>query len=154
MGAFVLVCGNVFDGMADHVNGPAESWSTRPTSPRLARRWADHGALADTMDIREMNPAEFDRGVRHGDGAVGVQMSQPAGETFGGMGQLLVKEVVMFLPALRMSVKPGGSARKIDRRGGLKTHGSGIPPIEQHSAIETLGISGGSVAASGGFDSI
>src|SRR5580693_4188284 len=37
-----------------------------------------------------------------------------------------------------LSVKPGGSARKIDVAGGLVTHGEGIPPLELHGDIECL----------------
>ncbi len=34
--------------------------------------------------------------------------------------------------------------------GGIKANGSGVPPIEQHGAIESLRIAGGCVAAGGG----
>ena len=106
--------------------------------------------------------AEFDRIVTHADGAIGIQISQPVGriivrrgiETFGGTGQSLVKGVVTILSAIGLSVKPGGSAREIEISGGLKTNGSGVPPIEQHGAIETLRITGGCLAAGGGFDHI
>ncbi len=58
----------------------------------------------------------FDRIVTHGDGAVGIQISQPVGEiivrrgieTYGGVGNSLVKGVVTRLPATAFSVKPGG----------------------------------------------
>lgn len=106
--------------------------------------------------------AEFERIVTHADGAVGVQISQPVGsilvrngvETFGGTGPSLVKGVVIQLSAIGLSVKPGGSAKAIEIRGGLKTNGAGVAPIEQHGAIESLRIEGGCVAAGGGFDQI
>jgi hypothetical protein len=106
--------------------------------------------------------AEFDRVITHADGAVGIQISQPIGrlivrrgiETFGGTGPSLVKGVVMNLSAIALSIKPGGSAREIDVSGGIKTNGPGISPIEQHGAIETFRVSGGCVAAGGGFDKI
>ena len=109
-----------------------------------------------------VNLAEFDRVVTHGDGAVGVQISQPIGrlivrrgiETFGGTGPSLVKGVVITLSAIALSIKPGGSAREIEIAGGVKTHGPGVSPIEQHGAIESLRVTGGFVAAGGGFDKI
>jgi hypothetical protein len=53
-----------------------------------------------------------------------------------------------------MNSKPGGSAREIEISGGVKTNGAGVAPIEQYGAIEALRISGGFVAAGGGFDKI
>jgi hypothetical protein len=47
-----------------------------------------------------------------------------------------------------------GSAREIEINGGIKTNGAGVAPIEQHGAIETFRVSGGFVAAGGGFDKI
>jgi hypothetical protein len=93
---------------------------------------------------------------------VGIQISQPVGrllvrrgiETFGGTGQSLVKGVVTTLSAIALSIKSGGYAREIDIAGGVKTNGAGVSPIEQHGAIETFHISGGCVAAGGGFDKI
>lgn len=106
--------------------------------------------------------AEFERIVTHADGAVGLQISKPVGtilvrngiETHGGTGDSLVKGVVMPLSAIALSVKPGGSAKAIEIRGGLKTNGKGVAPIEQHGTIESLRIEGGCVAAGGGFDTI
>ena len=120
------------------------------------------GARGFNVYTGTVSVAEFDRVVTHADGAVGVQISQPVGrilvrrgiETFGGTGQSLVKGVVMTLSAIGLSVKPGGSARAIDICGGIKTHGSGVQPIEQHGTIDTLRIVGGCVAAGGGFDTI
>ena len=75
-------------------------------------------------------------------------------ETFGGTGPSLVKGVVISLSAIGLSIKPGGSAREIEIGGGIKTNGAGVAPIEQHGAIETFRVSGGFVAAGGGFDKI
>ncbi len=106
--------------------------------------------------------AEFEGVVIHANGAVGIQISHPVGqsivrcgiETFGGTGQSLVKGVVMSLSAIGLSIEPGGSAREIDISGGLRTNGSGVAPIDQHGTIETLRIAGECVAAGGGFDTI
>lgn len=120
------------------------------------------GARGFNVYTGTVNFAEFDRVTTHADGAVGIQISQPIGqlvvrrgiETFGGTGQSLVKGVVMTLSAIGLSVKPGGSVREVDISGGIKTNGSGVSPIEQHGAIESLRIAGGCVAAGGGFDKI
>lgn len=120
------------------------------------------GARGFNVYTGTVNLAEFDRVVTHADGAVGIQISQPVGriivrrgiETFGGTGQSLVKGVVTTLSAIGLSIKPGGAAREIDISGGLKTNGSGVPPIEQHGTVEALRIAGGCVAAGGGFDTI
>lgn len=120
------------------------------------------GARGFNVYTGTVNLAEFDRVVTHGDGAIGIQISQPIGrllvrrgiETFGGTGQSLVKGVVMTLSAIGLSIKPGGSAREIEIAGGIKTNGPGVPPIEQHGAIDSLRVTGGFVATGGGFDKI
>lgn len=120
------------------------------------------GARGFNVYTGTVNLAEFDRIVTHADGAVGIQISQPVGrlvvrrgiETFGGTGQSLVKGVVTTLSAIGLSIKAGGSAREIEIAGGIKTNGSGVPPIEQHGTIESLRVNGGVVAAGGGFDKI
>ena len=120
------------------------------------------GARGFNVYSGTVNLAEFDRVVTHADGAVGIQISKPIGrlvvrrgiETFGGAGQSLVKGVVMMLSAIALSIKPGGSAREIEIAGGIKTNGAGVAPIEQHGAIDSLRVTGGLVAAGGGFDGI
>lgn len=120
------------------------------------------GARGFNVYTGTVNLAEFDRVITHADGAVGIQISQPIGrlvvrrgiETFGGTGPSLVKGVVVSLSAIALSIKPGGSAREIEIAGGIKTNGSGVAPIEQHGAIESLRVTGGFIAAGGGFDHI
>jgi hypothetical protein len=102
-----------------------------------------------------VNAARFERIVTHADGAVGIQLSQPVGEilvrrgieTFGAIGDSLVKGVVVKLPATALSIKPGGSARKIEIAGGLTTHGLGVSPLELQGTVESLQISGGTTTA-------
>ncbi len=94
---------------------------------------------------------DFDRILTHGDGAVGVQISQPVGrlifrrgiETHGAMGKSLVKGVLQDLAATALSIKPGGSAKEIQVFGGLYSRGQDVTPLEQHGAIESLCIQGG-----------
>jgi hypothetical protein len=109
-----------------------------------------------------LNQATFDRITTHADGAVGVQISKPIGrlvvrrgiETFGGIGESLVKGEVTTLSAIGVSVKPGGSARAIEVDGGVTTNGQGTAPLELHGSIELLRIDGGANASGGGFDKI
>lgn len=61
---------------------------------------------------------------------------------------------MISLSATALSIKPGGSAREIEIAGGIKTNGSGVAPIQQHGASESLRVTGGFVAAGGGFDKI
>jgi hypothetical protein len=104
-----------------------------------------------------VHSAEFERIVTHADGAVGIQISQPVGqitvrrgiETYGGTGDSLVKGVVVKLSAIALSVKPGGSARKVVVAGGLMTHGEGVHPLELHGMIDSLQITEGFAALGG-----
>ena len=119
------------------------------------------GARGFNVYAGTVRSATFERVVTHADGAVGIQISQPVGEiivrrgleTFGGTGASLVKGVVVDLPVTALSVKPGGSARKVEIGGGLASHGHGIDALELHGAIERLVVTGG-LAAGGGFDGI
>jgi hypothetical protein len=120
------------------------------------------GARGFNVYTGTVDLAEFDRVTTHGDGSVGIQISQPIGklvvrrgiETSGGTGPSLVKGVVITLSAIGFSIKPGGSAREIEISGGIRTNGPGVAPIEQHGSVETFRVSGGFVAAGGGFDNI
>lgn len=120
------------------------------------------GARGFNVYTGTVQSAEFERVVTHADGAVGIQISQPVGritvrrgiETYGGTGDSLVKGVVIRLSAIALSVKPGGSAREVEIEGGVITHGQGVDPLELHGTIDSLQVSGGFVAAGGGFDKI
>jgi hypothetical protein len=109
------------------------------------------GARGFNVYTGTIGTADFDRIVTHADGAVGVQISQPVGtlnfrrgiETFGAFGDSLVKGVVMKFPATPLSIKPGGSAESIRIQGGLRSHGQGVPPLEQNGSIMSLQIEGG-----------
>jgi hypothetical protein len=104
-----------------------------------------------------VHTAEFERIITHADGAVGIQISQPVGEiivrrgieTHGGTGDSLVKGLVVKLPAVALSIKPGGSARRVLITGGLITHGVGITPLELHGTVDSLQIAEGLFAAGG-----
>jgi hypothetical protein len=54
-------------------------------------------------------------------------------------------------PATALSIKPGGSARKIEIAGGLTTHGAGVTSLELHGSVDSLKITEGATAAGGGF---
>jgi hypothetical protein len=120
------------------------------------------GARGFNVYTGTVRQAEFERVVTHADGAVGIQISQPVGEitvrrgleTYGGTGDSLVKGVVVKLPATALSIKPGGSARRIAIAGGLITHGEGINPLELHGTVHELAVTEGFAAAGGGFEQI
>ena len=57
------------------------------------------------------------------------------------MGDSLIKGVVTPLPAIALSIKPGGFAHSIEVTGGLKAHRAGIPPLEVHGAVGDLRVS-------------
>jgi hypothetical protein len=123
------------------VNAPIETFGT--------------GARGFNVYTGTIRDAEFDRIVTHADGAVGVQVSQPVGrlsfrrgiETYGAIGQSLVKGVLQNLPATALSIKPGGSAKEIRILGGLRSHGKDVLPLEQHGFVENLHIEGGFLSA-------
>jgi len=125
---------------------------TREVAMRAPVETFGQGARGFNVYAGTVNKAEFDRIITHGDGAVGIQISQPTGtifvrrgiETFGGTGPSLVKGVIQQLPAIALSIKPGAQVDTIQVDGGLKTHGSGIVPLEQLGSIRNLLVSGGS----------
>lgn len=114
------------------------------------------GARGFNVYTGTVRVGDFDRIVTHGDGAVGVQISQPVGilifrrgiETFGTIGDSLVKGAVMKLAATALSIKVGGSAEQIRVEGGLRTHGKDVPPMEQSGSIGSLTVEGGFRSAS------
>ncbi len=120
------------------------------------------GARGFNVYAGTVGSAEFDRIVTHADGAVGLQISQPIGtilikrgiETFGGVGNSLVKGVVVRLSATAFSIKPGGAIERAEIRGGLITHGPGIEVLELHGRVGKLLVLGGLASTAGGFDTI
>ena len=109
------------------------------------------GARGFNVYTGTVNAAEFERIVTHADGAVGIQISQPVGEikvrrgieTFGGTGDSLVKGVVIKLSAIPLSIKPGGSARRLEIANGLVAHGESVVPMELLGVIDAFHVSGG-----------
>jgi uncharacterized protein (TIGR02246 family) len=95
------------------------------------------GARGFNVYAGTVRHAVFDRIITHGDGAVGIQINQPVGEiivrrgieTYGGVGDSLVKGVVTRLAATAFSVKPGRrGAQGRDRRWiGDARRGRGAP---------------------------
>ena len=106
-----------------------------------------------------LDEAIFDRVATWGDGAVGIQISRPVGrivvkrgiETFGATGDSLVKGVMTQLAAIPLSIKPGGSAQSLEIKGGVRSHGEGVPPFELHGSVVKLLVDGGFTASGGGF---
>jgi hypothetical protein len=115
------------------------------------------GARGFNVYAGTVHSAMFERIVTHADGAVGIQISQPVGaikvhrgiETYGCIGDSLVKGVVVKLAAVALSLKPGGVARNIDIAGGLITHGEGVDALELNGAIESFQVTDGFAVAGG-----
>lgn len=109
------------------------------------------GARGFNVYAGTVQRAHFERIVTGGDGAVGIQISQPVGsivvsrgvETFGTTGPSLVKGVIQQLPAVAVSIKPGGTVEELRIRGGLTTHGQGVPPLEQDGLVRSLVVEDG-----------
>jgi len=92
-----------------------------------------------------------------GDGSIGIQVSKPVGRiaidtdlvTHGSQGPSLVKGVIMDLPAIGFSVKPGGSVATLEIGGSIVTHGEEITAFSvEGGSVDTVDI-GGSVRAEG-----
>jgi hypothetical protein len=92
-----------------------------------------------------------------GDGSIGIQVSKPVGRiaidadlvTHGSQGPSLVKGVIMDLPAIGFSVKPGGSVATLEVGGSIVTHGEEITAFSvEGGSVEAMHI-GGSVRAEG-----
>lgn len=120
------------------------------------------GARGFNVYTGTVHTASFDRITTHGDGSVGIQISQPVGaitvhrgiETFGGTGDSLVKGVIVNLSAIALSLKPGGSAASIEVGGGITTHGKGVAPLEIQGDIGVFHVEDGLRALGGGFDKL
>lgn len=77
----------------------------------------------------KLGRALFDRITTHGDGAVGVQISQPMGrlvvrngiQTMGGTGELLAAGQTAQWSAMGLSIKPGGMIGEVEIGGSLLT---------------------------------
>ena len=123
---------------------------------------AGSGARCSSVEAGTVRHADFERIVTRGDGAIGIQISVPAGrilvrkgiETYGSMGASLARGVVTNLAAVALSVKPGGSAQEMVIEGGLITHGKGVEAIELHGTINVLRISGAAGPTGGGFTAV
>ncbi|MBN8492874.1 MAG: hypothetical protein J0M00_15790 [Burkholderiales bacterium] len=111
------------------------------------------GARGFNVYDGKLGRALFDRITTHGDGAVGVQISQPIArlvvrrgiETLGGTGPSLVKGRMAMLSATGLSIKPGGMIGEVEIGGGLLTRGPGIPPLELQGEAGSFRVSGGFV---------
>ena len=120
------------------------------------------GARGFNVYAGTVGEAVFDRVVTHGDGAVGIQLSQPVGsitvkrgiETFGGSGPSLVKGVVLQLPATALSIKTGGSARRIAVSGGLRSNAPGIDALQLHGEVLSISVDDGAGPTGSGFEPI
>jgi len=100
--------------------------------------------------------ATFHSIITHGDGSVGMQFSKPVGnievkngvETWGSIGNSLVKGTITSLPADAVSIKPGGEITELKISGGITTHGNNVHSYHVEGGIvHSLSISGDVLAA-------
>lgn len=85
-----------------------------------------------------------------GDGSVGIQVARPIKTmivdhdiiTHGGIGNTLVKGVIVKLPAYAFSLKEGGSIENTDIKGDIVTSGEGVCSIIIESDINNFRIEG------------
>ena len=115
------------------------------------------GARAFNQYDGTIDKAKFHELRTHGDGSIGMQISQPVGtieivkniETMGGIGDSLVKGVIMRLEATALSLQPGAEVKKLEVGGDLVTHGDKLTSVRvnggkvsefvHHGAIRALG---------------
>ena len=79
-----------------------------------------------------------------GDGAVGIQISQPVGDiivknnvvTHGGVGKSLVNGLVLKLSADAISIKKGGKVDSLSIGGDIITHGKDVQGYVLHQEAE------------------
>jgi hypothetical protein len=111
------------------------------------------GARGFHLHEGKLGRAVFDRITTHGDGAVGVQISQPMGrlvvrrgiQTMGGTGASPVQGVKTMVSAVGLSIKPGGAVGEVEIGGGLQTRGPGVAPLELQGEAGDFRVSGGFV---------
>ena len=120
------------------------------------------GARGLNVYAGTIGTTDLDRVATKGDGAVGIQISQPIGrltvrrgiETTGGIGNSLVKGVVTRLAAVPLSIKHGGSALSISVSGGLIALGEGVPRIELEGDVDQLTIATAAAPVAAGVGSL
>jgi len=104
------------------------------------------GARGFNMYDGQLARARFQRIATHGDGAVGVQVSQdlPVLEiteditTAGNAGQSLVRGVQVRLRAIAVSVEAGGRIGRLAVGGSLRTDGDEVATLEVAGAVDEL----------------
>jgi len=112
-------------------------------------------AAAHKAPIGDLNKAIYSQGFNqsaafndvasqtYGDGSVGVQISKAIGKltvlnditTYGSIGNSLVKGVNVQLPAVALSIKPGGEVQQIEIKGSVVTHGDKVISYEVNEGI-------------------
>lgn len=91
-----------------------------------------------------LDEGHFSSIMTFGDGSIGVQISKKVGHlvfdggivTHGGVGNSLVKGIIVELPAYALSIKTGGLVAKIEVNGNIQTKGNSVASYN----VETGGI--------------
>jgi len=93
----------------------------------------------------------------YGDGSVAIQISKAIGKltvngdvtTHGSVGNSLVKGVNVELPAVALSIKPGGAVQEINIKGNIVTHGDNVITYEVNTGSVKKVSVGGTIVANG-----
>ena len=115
------------------------------------------GARAFNQYDGTIDEATFAGLITHGDGSIGMQVSRPVGsisitgdiETHGGIGDSLVKGVIMELEAMALSIQADGHIQKLTVGGNLITHGDGVTTVRVDGGTADTTTIGGEIQALG-----
>lgn len=99
-----------------------------------------------------LEEGHFSSIMTFGDGSIGVQISKKVGHltfdggivTHGGIGNSLVKGVIIDLPAYALSIKDGGIVSNLTVKGNVQTKGNGVASynVESKAIINKMTVTG------------
>jgi hypothetical protein len=120
------------------------------------------GARGFNLYDGSLKTAEFGGIGTRGDGAVGVQLSRPMGSltirgdlvTAGGVGTSLVKGVQTQLPAVALSIKPGGGIDHLRVDGDIAASGEGVSAVELAGPVGSVDLRGRIRATGAGSEAV
>lgn len=99
-----------------------------------------------------LEEGHFSSIMTFGDGSIGVQISKKVGHltfdggivTHGGIGNSLVKGVIINLPAYALSIKDGGIVSSLTVKGNIQTKGNGVSSynVEPKAIVNNMTVTG------------
>ncbi len=114
-----------------------------------ARGYNQYDGTVDSITFKSIST--------YGDGSVAIQISKVIGKltvngdvtTHGSVGNSLVKGVNVELPAVALSIKPGGEVQEIDIKGNIVTNGADVITYEVNTGIVKKITIGGKIITNG-----